>query len=205
MGTRHIAASATSSDVALLLPLGDLGTFTPEAMDLVSGAACDDTVASLAAACSPHEQTASPFARGVGTRRRVISFVDSSPPPSGDCVTDDFDPLESRRRGSESSETAPLGSIQSSPEGPRVARGLALGTADPHMLRGAADRAITSKRAATFDPIAHLPADTQSLLGRPLPRCNEPPVSDALPAPNPLPPHPPAVKSIYRRGWFKGG
>ena len=72
----------------------------------------------------------------------------------------------------------------------KVARGVAVGTSNPHMLPTAADRAPIPKRGAAFDPIAHRAAEHEELVRRPLPSCNVAPDTEPLPPPDP-PPLPP--------------
>ena len=69
-----------------------------------------------------------------------------------------------------------------------VARGLAMGSADPHLVGSGADNAPRAKRGAAFDPIAHLSASEVELRRRPLPAANTPPDTEPLPPPEaPLP------------------
>ena len=78
----------------------------------------------------------------------------------------------------------------------KVACGLALGTADPHLLGGAADSVPRPRRGATFDPIAHLQATEEALRSRPLPATNEPPETKARAEPEAPPTSPPVVRQV---------
>ena len=78
----------------------------------------------------------------------------------------------------------------------KVACGLALGSADPHLLGGAADSVPRPKRGATFDPIAHLRATEEALRSRPLPATNQPPATAPLAEPEAPPSSPPVVQRV---------
>ena len=78
----------------------------------------------------------------------------------------------------------------------KVACGLVLGSADPHLLGGAADSVPRPKRSATFDPIAHLEATTEALRARPLPATNQPPATEPLDELDAPPSSPPVVTQV---------
>ena len=82
------------------------------------------------------------------------------------------------------------------PQPKQVARGLALGSADPHLLEGEPDKAPRTKRGAAFDPIAHLEATPEALRSRPLPATNVPPKTEALEEPEAPPSDPPVITSV---------
>ena len=77
-------------------------------------------------------------------------------------------------------------SVPTSPEAPPSAEAtsgvIAMGSNDPHQLR-CADKAPSSRRGPTFDPIAHLPAEVAELRRRPLPANNVAPVTEPLEPP----------------------
>ena len=78
----------------------------------------------------------------------------------------------------------------------KVARGMAAGSSNPHVLFTAADRAPVSKRRAAFDPIAHRAASDAELARRPLPACNRAPTTAPLPPPPLPPPNHPRVTRV---------
>jgi hypothetical protein len=57
---------------------------------------------------------------------------------------------------------------------------LQVGSSNPHLLEVDADRAPRRRKGATFDPLAHLPAEEEDLRSRALPACNIPPETDPL-------------------------
>ena len=100
----------------------------------------------------------------------------------------------SRNSAAACSQLAPA-ERQPTPAKP-VARGLAMGSANPHMIHCADDRAPAPKRSATFDPIAHLRAEAYELSRRPLPEVNVAPVTEPLPPLEPVSEGAPVVTSV---------
>ena len=77
----------------------------------------------------------------------------------------------------------------------RLARGLWVGSADPHGV-GDVDRVPAVARRAGCAVHAHLPAAPDELLVRPFPEANVAPVTDPLPPLPPAPAPPPLVTSV---------
>ena len=77
-----------------------------------------------------------------------------------------------------------------------VASGLEMGTADPHCLRLCDDRAPKGCRRAAFAVTAHLPADADALLARPVAWLNQQEVTPPLPPPTVVAGAPPLVHSL---------
>ena len=77
------------------------------------------------------------------------------------------------------------------PAAPHVARGLCMGSSDPHMLGGAT--AQWAPRRAAFSVLAHSPADAAEVASRAFPQMNEPPKTDSIEPPEPIDMEPPRV------------
>lgn len=83
-------------------------------------------------------------------------------------------------------------SVESEP----TARGLVLGSADPHELRLDDDRVARSRKRPTFSLQAHEPATAEELSARPIVRFNVAPSTDPVAAPMPQPEGAPVVRSL---------
>jgi hypothetical protein len=76
------------------------------------------------------------------------------------------------------------------------AKGLALGTADPHELNLVDAKWREPRRRSTFSLLSHDVADDAELMSRPFVWMNEPPCTNPLPPPTPAPSGAPVVTDV---------
>ena len=86
--------------------------------------------------------------------------------------------------------------VETSGASPGVAKGLEMGSNDPHVLRLHDDRAPAVRRRPTYPVAAHMPECSERLEERALPCFNPPPATAKVDPPPPSPPSPPVVTSI---------
>ena len=92
------------------------------------------------------------------------------------------------------------------PAAPEVARGLHVGSADPHLLCLDDDKVARSRRAPTFSVRAHIPARHEELALRPVAAMNVAPATDPIPAPAPqgdAPHHVMGMADLLKPVWVK--
>jgi hypothetical protein len=91
---------------------------------------------------------------------------------------------------------AEASTVETSGASPGVAKGLEMGSNDPHVLRLHDDRAPAVRRRPTYPVAAHMPECSERLEERALPCFNPPPATAKVEPPPPPPPSPPVVTSI---------